>query len=560
MNDRRAFVQIALALGGAGLGHGNLARALASQSLTQQDLLSFKALGQVTLLHLTDVHAQLVPVYYREPAINIGAGDAFGQPPHITGRAFLERFGLQAGDALAYLLASEDFTALALAYGRVGGLDRIATLVDAIRAERPTQTLLLDGGDTWQGSYTALHSRGADMVEVMNALGVDAMTAHWEFTYGAARVQELLKSLEFPLLAANVFDQEWDEPVFPALARFERGRVPIAVIGQAFPNTPIAHPRHLLGDWTFGIHEERLQAKVDAARVDGARLVVLLSHNGYDVDHKLARRVRGIDVILGGHTHDALPQVVEVGATLLVASGSHGKFLSRLALEVTSQGLRAYRYKLLPVLADVIAPQARMRALIERLRAPHQQTLSEVLAHSASLLYRRGNLNGTFDDVICQALQQSQNAEIALSPGFRWGSCVLPGQAITREDVYNQTAITYPAVTRNTLTGAQLKAILEDVADNLFNPDPYYQQGGDMVRVAGLGFELKSKAAMGARITKLVHLPDGKPVEAAKRYTVAGWASVKENVQGPAIYDVLEKYLRAQGTVDVAPNAALRIV
>ena len=560
MNDRRAFLQIALALGCAGLGHGNLARALASQRLTQADLLSFAPLGQVTLLHLTDLHAQLMPVYYREPAINIGAGEAFGQPPHITGRAFLERFGLPAGEALAYLLTSEDFTALAATYGRVGGLDRIATLVDAIRAERPQQTLLLDGGDTWQGSYTALHSRGADMVEVMNALGVDAMTAHWEFTYGAERVQELLKSLDFPLLAANVFDQEWDEPVFPALARFERGGVPIAVIGQAFPYTPIAHPRHLMGGWTFGIHEDRLQAKVDAARADGARLVVLLSHNGFDVDHKLARRVRGIDVILGGHTHDALPQVVEVGATLLIASGSHGKFLSRLDLDVGSQGVRAYRYKLLPVLADVIAPQAPMRALIERLRAPHQQSLSEVLAHSESLLYRRGNLNGTFDDVICQALQQSQNAEIALSPGFRWGSCVLPGQPITREDVYNQTAITYPAVTRNTLTGVQLKDILEDVADNLFNPDPYYQQGGDMVRVAGLGFELQAQAAIGARITKLVHLPDGKPIEAAKSYTVAAWASVQENVQGPAIYAVLEKYLRAQGTVSSAPNTALRIV
>ncbi len=560
MNDRRAFLQIALALGGAGLGYGNLARALATQRLSQQDLLSFEPLGQVTLLHLTDIHAQLLPVYYREPAINVGAGEAYAQPPHLTGRAFLERFGLKPGEALAYVLASEDFTALAAAYGRVGGLDRIATLVEAIRAERPHNTLLLDGGDTWAGSYTALQSRGADMVEAMNALGVDAMTAHWEFTYGAARVQELAKSLKFPLLAANVFDKEWDEPVFPALARFERGGVAIAVIGQAFPYTPIAHPSHLIGDWSFGIHEERLQAKVDAVRADGARLVVLLSHNGFDVDHKLARRVRGIDVILGGHTHDALPQVIEVGATLLVASGSHGKFLSRLDLDVGSEGVRAYRYKLIPVLADAIASQPSMQALIERLRAPHEQALSEALAHSESLLYRRGNLNGTFDDLICQALRQSQDAEIALSPGFRWGSCVLPGQAITREDVYNQTAITYPAVTRNTLSGAQLKDILEDVADNLFNPDPYYQQGGDMVRVAGLGFELRSQAAMGSRVAKLTRLPGGEPIEAGKRYTVAGWASVKENVQGPAVYDVVEKYLRTQSNISITPNEALRIV
>ena len=560
MNDRRAFLQVALALGCAGLGVSNVARALATQRLNQQDLLRFEPLGQVTLLHVTDIHAQLMPVYYREPAVNVGVGEAFARPPHLTGRAFLEHYDLKADDALAYMLSSEDFTALAAAYGRVGGLDRIATLVEAIRAERPDQTLLLDGGDSWQGSYTALKSRGADMVEAMNALGVDAMTAHWEFTYGAARFEELRAALTFPLLAANVFDQQWDEAVFPALARFERGGVPLAVIGQAFPYTPIAHPRHLMGDWSFGIHEERLQAKVDAVRADGARLVVLLSHNGFDVDHKLAKRVRGIDVILSGHTHDALPRAVEIGATLLIASGSHGKFLSRLDLDVGAAGVRGYRYQLIPVLADAIAPQPAMAKLIERLRAPFTKELGEVLAHSDSLLYRRGNLNGTFDDVICQALQHTQNAEIALSPGFRWGSCVLPGQPITREDVYNQTAITYPAVTRNVMSGAQLKDILEDVADNLFNPDPYYQQGGDMVRVAGLAYELKANAAMGSRITKLVHWPDGQPIEASRRYSVAGWASVKENIQGPAIYDVLEKFLREQGRVDIEPNTAVRLV
>ena len=560
MNDRRAFLQIALALGCAGLTYANAARALATQRLSQDDVLRFEALGQVTLLHVTDLHAQLVPIYYREPALNVGAGAAFGQPPHLSGSKFLEHFGIAPGNALAYLLASEDFVALAAAYGRVGGLDRLATLVEAIRAERPNQTLLLDGGDTWAGSYTALQSRGADMVTAMNALGVDAMTGHWEFTYGEQRVKELIAALKFPFLAGNVFDSEWDEPVFPALARFERGGVPIAVLGQAYPYTPIAHPRHMIRNWSFGIHEQRLQAKVDAARAAGARLVVLLSHNGFDVDHKLARRVHGIDVILGGHTHDALPAAIEVDKTLLIASGSHGKFLSRLDLDVGPAGVRTYRYRLMPVLTDAIAPQAQMSALIAQLRAPHRAQLGEVLAHNEALLYRRGNLNGTFDDLICQALRVSQDTEIALSPGFRWGSCVLPGQPITREDVYNQTAITYPAVYRNTLSGAQLKDILEDVADNLFNPDPYFQQGGDMVRVAGLGFELRAAATMGARITKLVHLPGGEPLQANKHYSVAGWASVQENVQGPAIYDLLEKYLRAQGTVSIAPSETVRIV
>ena len=553
-------MQVALALGAAGLSYANPARALATQRLGQDEVLRFDALGQVTLLHVTDLHAQLLPVYYREPALNIGAGAAFGQVPHLSGRQFLQHFGIAPGNALAYLLASEDFTALAAAYGRVGGLDRLATLVDAIRAERPTQSLLLDGGDTWAGSYTALNSRGADMVTAMNALGVDAMTGHWEFTYGEARVKELIAALKFPFLAGNVFDSAWDEPVFPALAHFERGGVPIAVLGQAFPYTPIAHPPHLLGKWSFGIHEQRLQTSVDAARAAGAQLVVLLSHNGYDVDHKLAQRVRGIDVILGGHTHDALPVAVEVDKTLLIASGSHGKFLSRLDLDVGPHGVRAYRYRLLPVLADAIAPQAAMAALIAQLRAPHRAHLEEVLAHSDGLLYRRDNLHGSFDALICQALRASQDTEMALSPGFRWGSCVLPGQAITREDVYNQTAITYPAVYRRTLSGTQIKDILEDVADNLFNPDPYFQQGGDMVRVAGLGFELRAAASMGHRITKLVHLPSGAALQANKHYSVAGWASLQENLHGPAIYDVLASYLRTHGAVNKPASETVRII
>lgn len=560
MQDRRAFLQLALALGAAGVCFPHPARALATQSLRQDDLLRFDALGQVTLLHLTDIHAQLEPVYYREPSLNIGAGAAANKPPHLTGKAMLEAYNIPPGSALAYMLSSEDFAALAASYGRVGGLDRIATLVAAIRAERPNNTLLLDGGDTWQGSYTALETRGADMVEAMNALGVDAMTAHWEFTYGQARVKELVQTLKFPLLAANVYEADWDEPAFPSTTRFERGGISIAVIGQAFPYTPIANPRYQMPDWSFGIREDTLRATVAAARADGAQLVVLLSHNGFDVDCKLAGRVAGIDVILTGHTHDALPAVIKVGATLLVASGSHGKFLSRLDLDVGKQGVRDFRYRLIPVIADAIAPDPAMTRLVETIRQPHRAGLREVLGQSRTLLYRRGNLNGTFDDLICAALRDNQDAEIALSPGFRWGTCILPGQDITLEDVYNQTAITYPSVYRNVMSGAQLKTILEDVADNLFNPDPYYQQGGDMVRVAGIGFDLRAGAASGARIENLVQVSSGKPIEASRSYTVAGWASVNEGVTGPPVYDVVADYLRQQGTVAIEPNAALRIV
>lgn len=559
MLERRQFLQLALALGSAGIGVANPLRTAAEQRLHQDDLLQFDALGQVTLLHLTDLHAQLVPLYFREPSLNRGVGAAAGEPPHLTGRRFLEHYDIAPGGALAYALSCTDFTALARSYGRVGGLAHLATLVAAIRAARPHNTLLLDGGDTWQGSYTALQSRGADMVAAMNLLGVDAMTAHWEFTYGDARVTELIDTLNCPLLAGNVFDTEWDEPVFPSTAVFERGGVRVAVIGQAFPYTPIANPRYKIPDWSFGIREEAVQGAVSAAREDGAQLVVLLSHNGFDVDHKLAGRISGIDVILSGHTHDALPAITRSGRTLIVASGSHGKFLSRLDLDVGGDGVRDFRYRLIPVFSDAITPDPQMAALIDEVRAPHLDVLQRVAGRTESLLYRRGNLNGTFDDLICAALMQQRDAEIALSPGFRWGASLLPGSPITLEDIYNQTAITYPQVYRRPMTGAALRAVLEDVADNLFNPDPYYQQGGDMVRAGGLGYRLRVGAPRGKRIEALVTLPAGAAVEDGREYMVAGWASVNPEVEGPPVWDLVTDYLARQGSVRIEPNRAVSL-
>lgn len=559
MITRRQFLEVAAATAALTGGGGRLARAAARQTISQEKLLEFSSVGQVTLLNFTDCHAQLAPIHFREPSINVGVGDVRGLPPHVTGKALLKHFNIQASTPQAHAFSSEDFTALAKGYGRVGGLDRMATLIKAIRAERPDNTLLLDGGDTWQGSYTSLHAKGADMVEAMNALGVEAMTAHWEFTYGADRVKELTEQLKFPFLAGNIVDTDWEEAVFESTAWFDRGGVRVAVIGQAFPYTPIANPRYKIPTWSFGIREKLIRKRVAEARAKGAGLVVLLSHNGFDVDRKLATRVDGIDVILTGHTHDAIPEAIKVGDTLLVASGSHGKFLARLDLDVGGGKVKDYRFKLIPVFSDAIRPDPDMKAVVDRIRAPHEKTLGRVLGRTDSLLYRRGNFNGTFDDLICAALMQERDAEIALSPGFRWGATLLPGQDITVEDVYNQTAITYPAAYRTKMTGAFLKEIFEDVADNLFNPDPYYQQGGDMVRVGGLAYRIDVSKPIGSRISEMTVLRSGKPVEAGREYIVSGWASVNEATDGPPVYDLVSRYIENKKVVTVPENTNIRV-
>ncbi|MDO8877397.1 MAG: thiosulfohydrolase SoxB [Pseudolabrys sp.] len=559
MITRREMLQVSAATAALSIGSGGIMRAFAQQRLTQDDLTRFDALGNVTLLHVTDIHGQLMPVYFREPSVNLGVGEAKGLPPHLTGTDFLTKFGIAPKSAAAYAMTDQDFTALAASYGKIGGLDRLATVVAQVRAERDGKVLLLDGGDTWQGSLGANASRGQDMVDCMALLKPDAMTGHWEFTYGEARLQELIKSLDFPFLALNIRDTEWNEPVFDAVKMVEKGGVKIAVLGQAFPYTPVANPRWMMPKWSFGIREEEVRAQVDKARKGGAQLVVLLSHNGFDVDRKLASRVDGIDVILTGHTHDALPEAVTVGKTLLIASGSHGKFVSRLDLDVQGGAVKAWRYKLIPLFADVIKPDAAMTAAVTKARAPYAKELSRVVGHSDSLLYRRGNFNGTFDDLICAALIKERDAEIALSPGFRWGTSVLPGAPITVEDIHNATAITYPQVYRMAMTGERLKEVLEDVADNLFNPDPYYQQGGDMVRCGGLGYSIDISKPIGQRISGMTLLKTGKPIATRDEYVVAGWASVNEGTQGPNIWDVVERHIAAEKTVRVTPNSSVKI-
>ena len=564
MISRRDFLQMAMAttaLYGAS-GFGNWGRLAAQQAMSQNKLLEFDTFGNVSLIHVTDIHAQLKPIYFREPEINIGVGDNRGQVPHVTGAEYRKAYGIDKNSWSSYALSYEDFASMAKEYGRVGGLDRVATVVKAMRADRP-DALLLDGGDTWHGSYTCYHTEGQDMVNAMNALKPDAMTFHWEFTLGSERVNAIIDDLPFAALGQNIFDAEWDEPAenFAPYKFFERGGVKIAVIGQAFPYMPIANPRWMFPELSFGIRDKRMQEMVEEVRAEGAELVVCLSHNGFDVDKQMASRVNGIDVILSGHTHDALPEPYIVNNTLIVASGSNGKFVSRVDLDVQSGQVMGFRHKLIPIFSDVITPDEEMSSLIDAERAPYLAQMSEVIGETgdSQTLYRRGNFNGTWDDLICDALLSERDAEIALSPGVRWGPSILPGQKITREDIWNVTSMTYPEAYRTEMTGEFLHVVLEDVADNLFNPDPYYQQGGDMVRVGGLGYHIDIRKPQGERITNMTLLKTGEVIDPTKSYVVAGWASVNEGTEGPPIWKVVENHIRKLGIISLPENTSVQI-
>ena len=558
--NRREFLHAVAAAAAAGLPVDN-ARALdlSAGSAFYDGIAPF---GNVGLLHFTDCHAQLMPMRYREPSFNLGIGAASGQPPHLVGEHLLKFFGIRSGTREAHAFTYLDFVRAAGAYGRMGGFAHLATLVAKLRSTRPG-ALLLDGGDTWQGSATSLWTRGQDMIDAQKLLGVDVMTGHWEFTYGAERVRQVVANdfagrIDF--VAQNIRTADFGDPVFPPYVIRSVNGIPIAVVGQAFPYTPIANPRYMVSEWTFGIQEESLQKAVDDARGKGAQAVVLLSHNGMDVDLKLASRVTGIDVILGGHTHDGVPRPTFVtnrgGKTVVSNAGSNGKFLAVVDLDVKGGKVADFRYRLLPVFSRLLPPHRAMAEHIRNVRAPFAAKLDEKLAVTEGLLYRRGNFNGTADQLILDALMAEKDVPIAFSPGFRWGTALLPGQAIRMEDLMDQTAITYPNVTVNEFSGETLKTILEDVADNLFNPDPYYQQGGDMVRVGGMSYAIDPNAPMGRRITRMEL--NGRPIDAGRTYKVAGWASVSEDAQsagGEAVWDVCARYLRAQKIVKVkAPN------
>ncbi len=559
--NRREFMHV-MALGAAGGMLLDAPGALAAPSAGQ--LYDLPRFGNVHLLHFTDCHAQLLPMYFREPSVNLGVGAAFGQAPHLVGEQLLRHSGIAPGTAQAHAFTYLNFEQAAATYGKVGGFAHLATLIKQIRAGRPG-ALLLDGGDTWQGSATALWTRGQDMVDACLQMGVDVMTGHWEMTLGQQRVQQIVErdfKGKVDFIAQNIRTADFGDPVFDAYVMKQINGVAVAIIGQAFPYTPIANPRYLVPDWTFGIQEENMQKVVDQARAKGAKVVVLLSHNGMDVDLKLAARVRGIDAILGGHTHDAIAAPVMVanggGKTLVTNAGSNGKFLGVLDFDVRGGQIRAFSYKLLPVFANFLAPDPAMAALIETKRAPFLDKLNEPLAQTEGMLYRRGNFNGSFDQLIIDALMDVKGAEIAFSPGFRWGTTLLPHSTIRMEQLMDQTATTYSHTTVSQMSGSAIKLLLEDVADNLFNPDPYYQQGGDMVRVGGISYAIAPNAKMGARISQL--RLNGKPLDADKHYKVAGWAPVAEGASGEPVWDVVAPWLRSQKTVAPRTLNAPRLV
>ncbi|PKO73748.1 MAG: thiosulfohydrolase SoxB [Betaproteobacteria bacterium HGW-Betaproteobacteria-17] len=549
--NRRDFLQLLAVAAASGL-------ALDSKSVLAGQHANFYNAprhGNVSFLHFTDCHAQLMPVWFREPNVNIGVAGARGKAPHLVGAELLKHFGIKPGTAEAHAFTYLDFAEAAKVYGKVGGFAHLKTLVDMMRAQRPG-SLLLDGGDTWQGSATSLWTNAQDMVDACIQLGVNVMTPHWEATFGADRMMEIVnkdfKKAGIDFVAQNIVTNDFGDQVFKPYTIKEQNGVKIAVVGQAFPYTPIANPGYMVPDWSFGIRDDSLQKWVDEARAQGAQVVVVLSHNGMDVDLKMASRIHGVDAIFGGHTHDGVPRPVPVknakgGTTLVTNAGSNGKFLGVMDFDVRGGKVHSFKYRLLPVFSNLLPADPAMDAYIKKVRAPHEAKLNTPLAVTEDLLYRRGNFNGTWDQIICDALMEVKGADASFSPGVRWGTSILPGETIVYERMMDQMALTYPATTLNEFTGSQIKDILEDVADNIFNPDPYYQQGGDMVRVGGIQYTINPNEKIGKRITEMTL--KGKRVDPNKRYKVAGWASVNEGVTGTPIWDVVEEYLRSKKVI-----------
>ena len=574
--SRRDFLQFAGALGllsatGTNLFAGESAKEKIKQ-LSFSDLVDFKAKGKVSILHICDLHAHIKPLYWREPSTLISAKNLVGTPGFICGDAFEDFYGIKSGSVDQYFDTYKDFSLLAKKFGKMGGISHMKPMIDHVRKERGEKNvLLLDSGDTWQGTAVALKTKGEAIVDAQNYLGVDVMVGHWEFTYGKERVHELIEKLDADFISQNVIDNDpfsddFEELVFPPYVIKEVAGSKIGIIGQSFPFTSTANPKKFTEGWSFGLRHETLQKYINELRKEKkVDCVVVLSHDGFSVDQELAKKVKGVDFILSGHTHDPSPKPIVVNDTVILIAGSHGKYVGRLDIEMDKGKVKDYEFKLMPVASSLIPADKAGDDLIAKWYKPYDKELNEVLGTTKGLLYKRDTFYSTFDALIGKAIQEEMKSDIVFTPGYRWGTTVLPGDPILKDNVYEMTAITYPEVYTFELKGDKIAKLMEDIADNVFNENPLLQQGGDMSRLTNASYSIKIDAKSGKRISDF--MIGGKPIDLKKTYIVSSWGgnlqNAGENLDKKKIrpvYEVVSDYIRKEKVIDIPLESNVKVL
>ncbi len=569
--SRRDFMHLC-AIFGLGLATSSSASAQSIKNISLEDIYSFKDMGNFTLLHMCDMHAHLKPLYWREPSTLISAKNLVGTPGFLCGEAFAKHYGLEPSSLDAYFDTHINFEELAKKFGKMGGIAHMKSVLEHVRKTRGKENVLfLDSGDTWQGTGVALKTRGEAIVKAQNYLGVDVMVGHWEFTYGKERVKELLEMLDAKFISQNIvgddpFGESFEELIFEPYTIEERGGAKIGIIGQSFPFTPTANPKEFTEGWSFGLRLDTLQEYVDELRDEHkVDCVVVLSHDGFSVDQEVARKVSGIDFILSGHTHDPSPSPIVINNTVIVIAGSHGKYIGRLDVDARGGKVRGYEYKLIPIASNIIPADSEGEKLIEELYAPFAAEMNEVLGKTKNILYKRDTFFSTFDQLINDAIMDEMKCDISFTPGYRWGTTVLAGEDILMDNVYEMSATTYPDVYTFELKGKAIANLLEDIADNVFNENPLYQQGGDMSRLGGASYDIAVTNKTGTRISNLKI--GGKPIELEKIYIVSSWGGNLQNAGSNLqkdkirpVYDIVRDYIKRKKVVDVSNKGNVRLV
>jgi sulfur-oxidizing protein SoxB len=574
--SRRDFLQFAGALGllsatGTNLFAGEAAKEKI-KNLSFSDIVDFKAKGKVSLLHICDLHAHIKPLYWREPSTLISAKNLVGTPGFICGDSFLDYYGVKEGTVDQYFDTHNDFSALAKKFGKMGGISHMKPMIDHVRKERGDKNvLLLDSGDTWQGTAVALHTKGEAIVDAQKYLGVDVMVGHWEFTYGKERVMELIEKFKGEFISQNVIDDDpfsddFEELIFPPYTIKEVGGAKIGIIGQSFPFTSTANPKKFTEGWSFALRHESLQEYINELRNEKkVDCIVVLSHDGFSVDQELAKKVTGVDFILSGHTHDPSPKPIVVNNTVILIAGSHGKYVGRLDLDIEKGKVKDYEFKLMPVASNLIPADKKGDELIEKWYKPYNNELNEVLGTTKGLLYKRDTFYSTFDALIGEAIQTEMKSDIVFTPGYRWGTTLIPGDKILKDNVYEMTAITYPEVYTFELKGDKIAKLMEDIADNVFNENPLLQQGGDMSRLTGASYSIKISGGAGKRISEF--MIGGKPIDLKKTYLVSSWGGNLQNAgkhldekKIRPVYDVVSDYIRKKKVIDIPMESNVKVL